>query len=163
MFKKLNFSWVIPNILAASAIPSSEKDLEWLVKKQGISTIISLTEEKLSKKIKYFEKIRKELNFKYYNVPTIDGTGFYIHQFEKIIKIFNESKNSNEKILIHCEGGYGRTSTAITAIWMIHYEKNLQDSISEISKEGIRPQAIYTDIQLESLREWEKILVKHQN
>ena len=160
MSKRLNFSWVIPNLLAGSAIPTSKKDLEWLVNKQKIKTVVSLTEYKLSARIKYFEKIRKELKFKYYNVPTLDGTGFYIHQFEKIIKIFNETKIKNERMLVHCEGGFGRTSTILTAIWMVHYRKKLNESMLDLKKEGVRPQAIYTDLQFESLKEWENIFFK---
>lgn len=160
MQKKLNFNWVIPDILAASSIPSSKEDLEWLVNNQNIKMIITLTEEKLSKKIKYFESVRKELHFKYYHIPTVDGTGFYTHQFEKIVKLFNENKNRNGKMLIHCEGGYGRTSTALTALWMSHYKKNLKDAIHDLKQDNVRPQAIYTLNQLESLKKWEEFLAK---
>lgn len=158
MIKKLNFSWVIPNVLAASSMPSSKVDLEWLIEKQDIKVIITLTEEKLSKKISYFEAIRKELHFKYYHVPTVDGTGFYTHQFEKIIKLFDENMNRNEKMLIHCEGGYGRTSTALTAIWMSHYKKTLDESIQDLKQDTVRPQAIYTLEQMDSLKKWQDFL-----
>lgn len=159
MIRKLNFSWVIPDLLAASSIPTSKDDLEWIVNKNKIFVILSLTEDKLSKKIKHFSEIRKELQFSYYNIPTADGTGFFPHQFDKIVKIFNNCKNENKKMLIHCEGGLGRTSTALTAIWMNHYKMNLEDSIQGLKRDGIRPQAIYTELQLQSLREWEKKLL----
>ncbi len=156
MLKKLNFSWVIPDVLAGSAMPTSKDDLEWLVKKQKIEIIVTLTENNLSKTIKQFADIKKEFQFKYFHIPTVDGTGFFIYQFEKIIKIFNNSKNKNKKMLIHCEGGLGRTSTVLTAIWMYTYNQGLKESIKDIKKEGIRPQAIFTIIQLQSLEEWEK-------
>lgn len=162
MFKKLNFSWVIFNVLAGSSIPTSKKDLEWLVKNQHIDTIVTLTEDKLTKSINHFADIKKELQFKYYHIPTIDGTGFFPFQYEKIIKLFNDTKNKKERMLIHCEGGYGRTSTALTAIWMDTYNKGLKDSIKDIKKENVRPQAIFTSIQLESLQKWEETLLKNR-
>ena len=120
--KKLNFSWVLPNLLAASSIPTSKEDLDWLTHNQGITLIITLTEDSLTKNIKYFYIIRKDFLIMFYHIPTADGTGFFTHQFEKMVKIFNDATKNNFKMLIHCEGGFGRTSTALTAIWMAHYK-----------------------------------------
>ena len=158
MYKKLNFSWVIADTLAASSIPKSKKDLVWLVKNQGVNTIVSLTEEKLTKQIKNFNEIKKELNFKYYSIPTNDGTGFFNHQFEKVIKIFENNFKNKEKMLVHCEGGFGRTSTILIAIWMAHFHKRFEESFEDIKDESIRPQAMITDLQSKSLKEWEAIL-----
>ena len=161
MFKKLNFSWIIPNILAGSSIPNSREDIEWLVNKEGIDTIISLTEDNLTKKIKFFRVLKSELHIKHYHIPTVDGTGFYVHQFQKICKIFQDCVTSGNKLLVHCEGGYGRTSTVIVAIWMYFYKKSMDESIKEIKNPKIRPQAIFTKLQIDSLKQWEEILSKN--
>ena len=158
MYKKLNFSWIIPNVLAGSSIPSSREDIEWLVNEEGINTIISLNEDNLTKHIKYFRNLKSVLHFKQYHIPTVDGTGFYIHQFQKICNIFQDCVTSGNKLLVHCEGGYGRTSTVIVAIWMYFYNKSLEESIKEITNPKIRPQAIFTDIQIDSLKQWEENL-----
>lgn len=158
MFEKLNFSWVIPEFLAASAVPTSKKDFEFLVKKQNIEVIITLTENNLNKYIKNYRDIKSNYVFKQYHIPTVDGTGFYSHQFEKISKIVEENMQKNNRILIHCEGGYGRTSTALAAVWMKLYNKNLEQTVEELKQDGIRPQVIFTDIQVQSLKEWEKYL-----
>ena len=158
MMKKLNFSWVLPNLLAASSVPTSKEDLDWLTHNQGISLIISLTEDPLSKNVKYFNTIKKELQLKYYHIPTADGTGFFMHQFEKMVKIFNDAGKNNNKMLIHCEGGFGRTSTALTAIWMAHYKVRFEEAMKELKKDDIRPQLMYTLLQIDSLKEWESNL-----
>ena len=158
MIKKLNFSWVIPNILAASSLPQSRKDLEWLIEKQNIEVIITLTEDNLSRNIHYFHNLKNELHFKHYHIPTIDGTGFHIYQYQKICKIFKETLLTHRKLLIHCEGGFGRTSTALAAIWMFYFRKDLDESIRELLDKNRRPQAIFTNFQMDSLREWEQFL-----
>ncbi len=158
MIKQLNFSWVIPNVLAASSLPQSRKDLEWLIKKQEIEIIITLTEDNLSRKIQYFNNAKTELQFKHYHIPTIDGTGFHTYQYQKMCKIFKESLLTHRKLLIHCEGGYGRTSTALAAIWMFYYRKDLETSINDLLDKNRRPQAMFTEFQMESLRQWEHFL-----
>lgn len=158
MFKKLNYSWIIPNTLAASSLPKSKNDLEWLVKKEDIEVIITLTEDNLSKIIKNFSQIKSDLKFKQYHIPTIDGTGFHTYQYQKICNIFKETLLTKRKLLIHCEGGLGRTSTALAAIWMFYYRKDLETSIKELLNENRRPQAVFTGMQMDSLREWEKFL-----
>lgn len=162
MFEKLNFSWVIPDVLAASSVPHFKKDLDFLLRKQGIEVVITLTENNLSKYIKNYKELKTNYQYKHYHIPTIDGTGFFIHQFEKIVKILEENISQNKKILIHCEGGYGRTSTVLVAFWISHYNKALKDSINELKKEERRPQLILTDIQIESLKEWEKIVFRNK-
>ena len=61
-------------------------------------------------------------------------------------------------MLIHCEGGFGRTSTAHTAIWMAHYKVRFEEAKKELKNDDIRPQLMYTLLQIDSLKEWEKKL-----
>ncbi|MHA1168831.1 MAG: protein-tyrosine phosphatase family protein [Candidatus Hodarchaeales archaeon] len=149
---RLNFSWVIDGQLAASAVPKSKKDLEWLVKKQGIKSIISLNETPLSRHIKYFRDVRKELDFSHHVVSTMDGTGFFAHSFDKIVKLYRTYSKQNLPVLVHCEGGYGRTSTALIAIWIDQKKRSLDEAIEDLKR--IRPQLVTTTIQMESLKKW---------
>ena len=41
-----NFSWLIENKLAGSAIPTSKKEVEWL-QEEGVKTIVTIREEPL--------------------------------------------------------------------------------------------------------------------
>ncbi|MHA2334936.1 MAG: protein-tyrosine phosphatase family protein [Candidatus Hodarchaeales archaeon] len=159
LYEELNFSWVIPNQLAAAALPTCRKDLEWLVNNQNIRFILSLNETPLSRQVKSFRRIRSELGFVHYHVPTIDGTGFYPHQFQKIIELFVHQKKI--PMLIHCTGGYGRTSTALVAIWVSIHHLSLSEAFYKLKK--IRPQVIITDIQLKSLKKWEKMYLTSNN
>lgn len=162
MKEKLNFSWVIPKVLAASSKPKSKKHLEWLIKEEKIDVIITLTEDSPSSYIKNFRSIMAELGFKHHHISIIDGTGFHIHQYRKLIKLFEANKAKKKKMLIHCGGGLGRTSTALTAIWMSHFDKSLEEAIKELKKDKIRPQLTFTDIQTASLQAWEKILINEK-
>jgi protein-tyrosine phosphatase len=150
----------MPGILAASSRPNTIGDLKWLVEEQKISIIITLTEEKLNTFIKNLTKLKDDLQIDIKHIPTIDGTGFFIYQYEKLVKIFLKNVSNKKPILIHCEGGYGRTSTAITAIWMYYYNKSFEDSKKDLIQKNIRPQIMYTSFQLKSLNQWEVELEK---
>ena len=157
--EKLNFSWIIPNVIAASSKPKSKKHLEWLIKEQKINTIITLTEDSPSSYIKNFRTIMAELGFKHHHISIIDGTGFHLHQYRSLVRLFNKNLKEKKKMLIHCAGGLGRTSTALTAIWMVHFDKTLDEAIVDLKKDKIRPQLMFTDIQIASLKAWEKDLL----
>jgi protein-tyrosine phosphatase len=158
LFKELNFSWIVEYQLAGSGLPQSKKHLEWLINDQKIKCIISLNEKPLSRYIKFFRQIRSDLDFKYHHIPTMDGTGFFIHQFQKMIKIFTKNIKNDHSMLFHCEGGYGRTSTSLTAIWMHINQISLKKAIKELKE--IRPQLMHTNLQIKSLEVWEKDLTK---
>ncbi|MFW9996336.1 MAG: dual specificity protein phosphatase family protein [Candidatus Odinarchaeota archaeon] len=159
MIKRLNFSWIIPNQLATSALPRCRTDLEWLIITQKVKCLISLNETPLSKYIKHFNQLKSELGFTHHHIPTPDGTGFFLHQYRKMVDLFIQQEN--KPMLIHCTGGYGRTSTALVAIWMNICQLPLTRAIAELKK--IRPQIMLTDIQIDSLRKWEEVLLSPQS
>ncbi|OLS20033.1 MAG: hypothetical protein HeimC3_42440 [Candidatus Heimdallarchaeota archaeon LC_3] len=159
MKEKLNFSWIIPNSVAASSKPKSKKHLEWLIKEEKIDTIITLTEDSPSSYIKNFRSIMAELGFKHEHFSIIDGTGFHLNQYRKLVKLFRKNLEEKKRMLIHCGGGLGRTSTALTALWMIHFDKTLDEAIAELKNDKIRQQLTFTDIQIASLKAWEKDLL----
>jgi protein-tyrosine phosphatase len=130
-----------------------------LVKTYGIKIVISLTEYSLEKYIKHFYELKKKLALSYYHIPTADGTGFFIHQFEEIISIYETARDKQFPVLIHCAGGIGRTSTALIAIWMYIQKVELDTALSQVKQ--LRPQAMITSIQKHSLELWEKHLYKH--
>jgi protein-tyrosine phosphatase len=162
MREKLNFSWIIPKVIAASSKPKSKKHLEWLVKEEKINVIITLTEDSPSSYIKNFRSIMAELGFKHHHISVIDGTGFHLHQYKKLVQLFENYREEKMKMLIHCGGGLGRTSTALTAIWMAHFDKTLDEAIKDLKKDKIRPQLTFTDIQTASLQAWEKVLLANK-
>ena len=57
-------------------------------------------------------------------------------------------------------GGFGRTSTALTAIWMNQNNKSIQDAINDLK--DIRPQFMLTSFQKKSLIVWEKYLKENK-
>lgn len=140
--------------LAASGRPKTEKELIWLIKVQHIQSIITLTEDSLKKSIRNFSTIIANLKFSYYHIPANDGQGFYPYQFDKITKLFHENVIKSQPLLIHCDGGYGRTSTALLAIWIHNYQLSLDEASKQLKE--IRDQLIFTDIQAKSLIEWKK-------
>lgn len=57
----------------------------------------------------------KDLGFKRHSIPIIDFTAPTQEQFKESLEIMNKVVG---KVIIHCQGGYGRTGTMGAAYWI---------------------------------------------
>jgi len=106
-----SFAIPITNTLARSGQPTIA-EFQWL-KSQGYKSVINLRFDGEYKEIADDQKLSgfTKLNFNYLRLPIRDGSTPTIKQAETFLK-FVQNK-TNQPVLIHCRGGYGRTGTMV--------------------------------------------------
>tara|TARA_B100000029_G_scaffold391336_1_gene388191 strand:- start:129 stop:623 length:495 start_codon:yes stop_codon:yes gene_type:complete len=142
-----NFSWIIENKLAGSAIPTSKEEIDW-VKQEGVKSIVTIREEPLE------EEWIKDINYLH-----IHSNDMGVPEFEDLINsvdFIHERLVNNEPVMVHCLAGLGRTGT-ILACYLIKYEKMLaDDAITKIRKQ--RSGSIQSYSQEEIIFRFEKFV-----
>ena len=121
-----NFSWLINDKLAGSAIPTSKDEINW-IKEQGIKSVVTIREEPLDndwiKDLNYLHVMSDDMGIPEFSdlVNSVD----FIHQ-----RITND-----EPVMVHCLAGLGRTGT-ILACYLIKYENtSADDAIQKVRNE----------------------------
>ncbi len=134
--KPTNFGWLIENKLAGSGMPTSNIEVEW-VKKQGVKSIITMTEESLPDSWVH--------DVKYLHVPTEDYSAPDMQQIDEAVEFIQKRIQENEPVMVHCAAGIGRTGT-ILACYLIKYKKmSVTDAIEKVRE--VRPGSIQSESQ----------------
>lgn len=145
--------WIEEPILLGSSNPTN-RELEDLYQ-EGFRTIISLLDE--NEQTPYYEIVEIETKgFKRYSIPLQDFTAPALADIQKFMDIVINSLKKG-KVLVHCQGGIGRTGTMAAAYWM---KKGLSasEAIKKIRKSV--PGAIEMPEQEESLFELEAFIAE---
>jgi len=142
-----NFSWLIKNKLAGSAIPTSIKEIDWVIE-QGVKSIVTIREEPLDddwiKNVNYLHVMSNDMG-----VPEFDDLTF-------AVDFIHQRLNDEEPVMVHCLAGLGRTGT-ILASYLVKYENMSADKAIEKVRE-IRPGSIQSYPQEEMIFQFEKSL-----
>jgi atypical dual specificity phosphatase len=142
-----NFSWLIKNKLAGSAIPTSIKEIDWVIE-QGVKSIVTIREEPLDddwiKNVNYLHVMSNDMG-----VPEFDDLTF-------AVDFIHRRLNDKEPVMVHCLAGQGRTGT-ILASYLVKYENMSADEAIEKVRE-IRPGSIQSYPQEEMIFRFEKSL-----
>ena len=142
-----NFSWLIENKLAGSAIPTSNDEVQWAVG-QGIKSIITVREEPLDdtwiKNVNYLHVLSNDMG-----VPEFNDLVYAVDFIHRMV-------TNNEPVLVHCLAGLGRTGTLL-ACYLIKYQNLSADEATQKVREE-RPGSIQSYPQEEIIFQFEKFL-----
>src|SRR5438552_9540180 len=142
------FSWVIKDKLAASGMPFSKSQIKWL-SKQGIDTILSLTEKPLP--ADWFEGgaiTSKHISMKDHEPPNVD-------LLIEASKFIQSEIRANRSVVVHCLAGKGRTGSAIAAYLIATTAMDAQSAIDHLRK--LRPGSVERR-QVEAVLQFEKTI-----
>eukprot|EP00009_Paramoeba_aestuarina_P006855 CAMPEP_0201517252 /NCGR_PEP_ID=MMETSP0161_2-20130828/8407_1 /ASSEMBLY_ACC=CAM_ASM_000251 /TAXON_ID=180227 /ORGANISM="Neoparamoeba aestuarina, Strain SoJaBio B1-5/56/2" /LENGTH=183 /DNA_ID=CAMNT_0047914697 /DNA_START=314 /DNA_END=865 /DNA_ORIENTATION=- len=148
------FSWVINSKMAGSSCPgnspaSLEYDLK-ILKQMGITCIVSLNEASIDTKlVESFEIRHVDLPVDDYRPPSI----------EQMVE-FGEIVDKEERTLVHCNAGMGRTGTML-ASYLIREGMPAQDAIKKLRKE--RKGSIQTFKQEDGLKAYQAYVERSIN
>ncbi len=145
--------WIEEPILLGSSNPTN-RELEDLYE-EGFRTIISLLDEK--EQTPYYEIVGIETKgFKRYSIPLQDFTAPVLADFKTFVDIVIDSLKKG-KVLVHCQGGIGRTGTMAAAYW-IKKGFSANEAIKKIRNS--MPRAMEMPEQEESLFELEAFIAE---
>ena len=144
-----NFSWLIENKLAGSAIPTSIDEVQWVIE-QGVKSIVTIREEPLDndwvKDVNYLHVSSNDMG-----VPEFADLTFAVDFIHRRI-------TNNEPVMVHCLAGLGRTGT-ILACYLVKYQNlSADEAIQKVREE--RPGSIQSYSQEEITFQFAKSLQK---
>ncbi len=142
-----NFSWLIAEKLAGSAIPTSFDEIKWVLD-EGVKSIVTIREEPLD------EDWIKDVN--YLHIHSNDMGVPEFDDLTRVVDFVHERITNNEPVMVHCLAGLGRTGT-ILACYLIKYQKlSADDSIQKVRKS--RPGSVQSFPQEEIIFQFEKFI-----
>lgn len=145
--------WIEEPILIGSSNPA-DADLEAFYA-QGFRTIICLLDD-AEQQTNYDVTAAASIGYRRHTIPILDyhaPTADQVWEFVRLV----ETESTSGSVLVHCQGGTGRTGTMAAAYWIA---KGLSAEHAVAKVRAIRPHAVETDEQMAVLRLFEESLRK---
>ena len=142
-----NFSWIIEEKLAGSAIPTSKEEIDW-IKQEGVKSIVTIREEPLE------DEWIKDVNYLH-----VHSNDMGVPEFDDLVSsvdFIHERLVNNEPVMVHCLAGLGRTGTILACYLIKHEKMSSDDAITKIRKQ--RPGSIQSYSQEEIIFRFEKFV-----
>ncbi|CAG9131630.1 unnamed protein product [Plutella xylostella] len=108
-----NFSWFIPNKIAAMGWPQTVENLNYLAY-NGVDHLVTLSPEKIP------PILECEMKMKWSEVPVKEFGAPTLKQIIKFIEICERAEIRGETVGVHCRHGRGRTGTML-ACYLVHF------------------------------------------
>jgi len=129
--------WIDEPCLLGSRNPA-ESDLAQL-RDDGFGILVSLLRED-EQTPNYSVVNATAMGYRWYNIPVKDYSPPTIAQLEQFMELVNGAP-PDEKIIVHCQGGIGRTGTFAAVYWIMQGFTAIE-AIAHIRKS--RPHAVET-------------------
>lgn len=147
--KPSRFGWVIENRFAASGRLMNRNQLEWAVK-HGIKSVVTIREFPLEPKWFMDQK-----GIEYRHVKVEDYGAPPVKELDKVVDYIDSEIMSGRPVIVHCNGGSGRTGTILAAYLMKKEHLTAEQAALEVKK--IRGRTIRHAKQLAALKEYEAL------
>ena len=140
-----NFSWLLENKLAGSAIPTSIDEVQWAID-QGVKSIVTIREESLD------ESWIKDVNYLH-----IHSNDMGVPEFADLVAavdFIHKRITNSEPVMVHCLAGMGRTGTLLACYLVKHQKMSADEAIQKVRDE--RPGSIQSFPQEEIIFQFAK-------
>jgi len=130
--------WCIAPGIAGS--PNLDDAALHSIKAQGFEAVICLLDP-AQQAPKYDVEAARAGGFSWHCIPIRDFEAPTLHQLGEFVRIVRRFEREGTKVLVHCEGGKGRTGTMAAAYW-IACGYTTDDAIKKIRQ--VCPEAVET-------------------
>ena len=144
----LNFSYLIPGVLAGSSLPRGREDLECLYN-EGIRVLVTAMEDSLN------EELINEVGLEYHYFAVLPYGTPSLKQINEFVNLVNTNREQSRPVTVHCYMGWGRTGTLLAA-YLISEGMSTDEAIYEVREK--RPSSIETRGQEQILYMYEQAL-----
>jgi len=139
--KELEYNYIIDGIYIGTN-QCCQAHFDEKLKQEGISTDISLEEEKVD--TPFGVEFYVWIPVKDHTAPTKDQLEFGVSVLEKVVAM-------KKKVYVHCQNGHGRAPTLVTA-YLIKQGKTVDEAVQLIKTK--RPVIHLSDVQKDALQEF---------
>lgn len=144
------FGWVIEGRLAASGRLMTSSQLAWAAR-HGIKSVVTIREVPLES-----AWFTSGCGIVYRHVKVKDHSAPPVKELNELITYIDSEITKGRPVIVHCNGGSGRTGTVIAAYFM--KKEGLTSELAVRKVKEIRGRTVRHKKQLDTLKEYESYL-----